>query len=35
MLRKISMSKKSYHSWILPCLKTRGLVTDICYTDII
>jgi hypothetical protein len=23
------------HSWILPCLKIRGLVTDICNTDAI
>ena len=23
------------HSWILPCLKIRGLITDICYTDVI
>jgi hypothetical protein len=35
MLKDLDVWKISDHSWILPRLKIRGLVTDICYTDII
>jgi hypothetical protein len=33
---KISMSEISRSfMWILPCLTVRGLVTEVCYTDVI